>query len=131
MSFKINGIIEGTQPEGLTELLLSLASDWGDVFDTNKLKAIHLSCALTNAVYQITWPKTTTVDDERTVLVRIYGQVSDIFFDRREEIRTFEFIESMAMARAFLPSFLKAELRSSSMPRYTLKSHTNDKIVGM
>ncbi|XP_076943318.1 putative choline kinase 3 [Bidens hawaiensis] len=105
MSLKINGIIEGTQPEGLTELLLSLASDWGDVFDRNKLKAIHLSSALTNAVYQITWPKTTTEDDERTVLVRIYGQVSDIFFDRGEEIRTFEFIASHGRGPRLLAQF--------------------------
>ncbi|KAK9080795.1 hypothetical protein SSX86_000553 [Deinandra increscens subsp. villosa] len=94
MAVKINGIIEVPQPEGLLKLLRSLASDWGDEFDTNKLKAVHLSGAMTNVVYRITWPKNATEDDERTVLVRIYGEGSDIFFDREDEIRTFESIST-------------------------------------
>ncbi|KAI3717985.1 hypothetical protein L1987_69954 [Smallanthus sonchifolius] len=94
MAVKINGFIEGTQPEELMKLLLSLASNWGDVFDTNKLKVVHLSGAMTNVVYRITWPKNTTDNDERTVLVRIYGEGSDVFFDREEEIRTFESIST-------------------------------------
>ncbi|KAI3820322.1 hypothetical protein L1987_07867 [Smallanthus sonchifolius] len=94
MVMKINGIIEGTQPEQLLKSLLSLASNWGDVFDTNKLKAVHLSGAMTNVVYRITWPKNTSENEERTVLVRIYGEGSDIFFDREEEIQTFESIST-------------------------------------
>ncbi|KAL8243207.1 hypothetical protein R6Q59_009465 [Mikania micrantha] len=91
MTVKIKGIIEGTQPKDLLKSLISLASDWGDVVDTSKLKAVHLSGAMTNVVYRITWP---TENDERTVLVRIYGEGSDIFFDREEEIRTFEAIST-------------------------------------
>lgn len=91
---KINGFIEGTQSEELMKLLLSLASNWGDVFDTDNLKVKHLSGAMTNVVYRITWPQNTAGNDDRTVLVRIYGEGSDIFFDREEEIRTFESIST-------------------------------------
>ncbi|XP_071692542.1 probable choline kinase 1 [Rutidosis leptorrhynchoides] len=107
MAVKINGFIEGTQPDELMKLLLSLASNWGDVYDTNKLKVVHLSGAMTNVVYRITWPKYTngTENDERTVLVRIYGEGSDIFFDREEEIRTFESISTHGHGPRLLGQF--------------------------
>ncbi|KAL4565929.1 hypothetical protein LXL04_030035 [Taraxacum kok-saghyz] len=91
---KINGFIEGTQSEELMKLLLTLASNWGDVFDANKVKVTHLSGAMTNVVYRLTWPQNNAANDDRTVLVRIYGEGSDIFFDREEEIRTFESIST-------------------------------------
>lgn len=94
MADNINGFIEGTEPDELMKLLQSLASNWGDVFDTNKLKVVHLSDAMSNVVYRISWPQNTTQNDDRTVLVRIYGKRSDIFFDREEEIRNFEFIST-------------------------------------
>ncbi|KAJ0579021.1 putative phosphotransferase with an alcohol group as acceptor [Helianthus annuus] len=104
MTVKIDGI-EGTQPEQLMKLLLSLASDWGDVFDTSKLKAVHLSGAMTNIVYRITWPKNASEDDVRTVLVRIYGEGADIFFDREEEIRTFGLISTHGHGPHLLAKF--------------------------
>lgn len=107
MAVKINGFIEGTQPEELMKLLTSLASNWGDTFDTNKLKVVHLSGAMTNVVYRITWPKVTTgtQNDERTVLARIYGEGSDIFFNREEEIRTFESISAHGYGPRLLGQF--------------------------
>ncbi|KAL8226371.1 hypothetical protein R6Q57_016203 [Mikania cordata] len=105
MAVKINGFIDGTQPEELMKLLLSLASKWGDVFDINKLKAVHLSGAMTNVVYRIAWPKNTRDNDERTVLVRIYGEGSDVFFDREEEIRTFESISAHKHGPRLLAQF--------------------------
>lgn len=102
---KINGFIEGTQPEELMKLLLTLASNWGDVFDSNKLKVKHLSGAMTNVVYRITWPQNNTGNDDRTVLVRIYGEGSDIFFDRDEEIRTFESISTHGYGPRLLGQF--------------------------
>lgn len=104
MAVKINGFIEGTQPEELMKLLLSLASNWGDVFDTNKIKVHHLSGAMTNVVYQITWPQNKENED-RTVLVRIYGEGSDIFFDREEEIQTFESISTHGHGPRLLGQF--------------------------
>nr|XP_043640177.1 probable choline kinase 3 [Erigeron canadensis] len=105
MAVKINGFIEGTQPEELMKLLVRLASNWGDVFDTNKLNVVHLSGAMTNVVYRITWPKNTNENDDRTVLVRIYGEGSDIFFDREEEIRAFESISTHGHGPRLLAQF--------------------------
>ncbi|KAI3686041.1 hypothetical protein L1987_79711 [Smallanthus sonchifolius] len=105
MVMKINGFTEGAQPEQLLTSLFSLASNWGDVFDTSKLKAVHLSGAMTNVVYRVTWPKSATEDEERMVLVRIYGEGSDIFFDREEEIRTFESISTHGHGPRLLARF--------------------------
>ncbi|KAL0285637.1 UNVERIFIED_CONTAM: putative choline kinase [Sesamum angustifolium] len=89
MAVKTNGFIEGSLPEELMQLLLSLASNWGDVIDISALKVVHLSGAMTNEVYRISWP-TNTENVPRTVLVRIYGDGVELFFNRDEEIRTFE-----------------------------------------
>ncbi|CAL5386296.1 unnamed protein product [Camellia sinensis] len=86
MAVKTNGF---TIPEELIKLLLSLASNWGDMIDSNTLKVVHLSGAMTNEVYRISWP-TKMANDSRTVLVRIYGEGADRFFNRNDEIRTFE-----------------------------------------
>ncbi|XP_042017193.1 probable choline kinase 1 [Salvia splendens] len=95
MAVKTNGFVEGIWPEGLRKLLMSLASSWGEVFDVEGLKVVHLSGAMTNVVYRLSWP-IKKVDGEdcgggvRTVLVRVYGDGLDLFFNREEEIRTFE-----------------------------------------
>ncbi|KAI3465431.1 hypothetical protein Pfo_022094 [Paulownia fortunei] len=89
MAVKTNGFLEGSLPEELMKLLLSLASNWGDVIDFRALKVFHLSGAMTNEVYRISWP-TKTENVARTVLVRIYGEGVELFFNRDEEIRTFE-----------------------------------------
>ncbi|KAL0324895.1 UNVERIFIED_CONTAM: putative choline kinase [Sesamum calycinum] len=89
MAVKTNGFIDGSLPEELMQLLLSLASNWGDVIDISALKVVHLSGAMTNEVYRISWP-TNKENVPRTVLVRIYGDGVELFFNRDEEIRTFE-----------------------------------------
>ncbi|PIN02841.1 Choline kinase [Handroanthus impetiginosus] len=89
MAVKTNGFVEGTLPEELMKLLLSLASNWGDVIHFRDLKVVHLSGAMTNEVYQISWPSKME-NNPRTVLLRIYGEGVDLFFNRDEEIRTFE-----------------------------------------
>ncbi|CAI9116466.1 OLC1v1017617C5 [Oldenlandia corymbosa var. corymbosa] len=89
MAVKTNGIVEGSIPEELLELLLTLASSWEDVTDVNTFKVIPLKGAMTNEVFRIIWP-TKGKDNLRTVLVRVYGEGVDMFFNRDEEIRTFE-----------------------------------------
>ncbi|CAK9183908.1 unnamed protein product [Ilex paraguariensis] len=91
MTVKTNGFVEGSLPEELMKILLSLALNWGDVIDMKRLKVIHLSGAMTNEVYQISWP-TKREDVIQNVLVRIYGEGVELFFNREEEIRTFECI---------------------------------------
>ncbi|XP_030538386.1 probable choline kinase 2 [Rhodamnia argentea] len=71
------------------KILHSLASEWEDVVDSTALQVIPLKGAMTNEVFQINWP-TTKDHVSRKVLVRIYGEGVEVFFDRANEIRTFE-----------------------------------------
>ncbi|CAB4289421.1 unnamed protein product [Prunus armeniaca] len=52
-------------------------------------KVIPLKGAMTNEVYQISWP-TRDGDFSRNVLVRVYGEGVEVFFNRDDEIQTFE-----------------------------------------
>jgi choline/ethanolamine kinase len=86
---------EGTQmkksiyqfPEEARRILLNLASEWGDVAACDSPEVVQLKGAMTNEVYQIKWP---AVGPSRRVIVRIYGEGVDVFFDREMEVRTFE-----------------------------------------
>lgn len=103
MAVKTNGFVV---PEELMKLLLSLASNWGDLIDTNMLKVVHLSGAMTNEVYRISWPTKKDNDTStRTVLVRIYGEGVELFFNRDEEIRTFECISKHGQGPQLLGRF--------------------------
>ncbi|KAL6549106.1 hypothetical protein OROHE_008951 [Orobanche hederae] len=89
---KANGFPEGDNlPDELLKLLQSLASNWGDAFDLKTLKIVHLTGAMTNEIYRISWPRTDHIQGAaRIVLVRMYGQGVEHFFERDDEIRTFE-----------------------------------------
>ncbi|KAG5525345.1 hypothetical protein RHGRI_031875 [Rhododendron griersonianum] len=103
MAVKTNGFVG---PEELMKLLLSLASSWGDLIDTNMIKVVHLNGAMTNEVYRISWPTKTDNDTTtRTVLVRIYGEGLELFFNREEEIRTFECISKHGQGPRLLGRF--------------------------
>ncbi|CAA7043242.1 unnamed protein product [Microthlaspi erraticum] len=78
-------------PREVKEALQAIASEWEDVIDSKALLVIPLKGAMTNEVFQIKWP-TRESGPSRKVLVRIYGEGVDIFFDREDEIRTFEFM---------------------------------------
>ncbi|THU59099.1 hypothetical protein C4D60_Mb03t21420 [Musa balbisiana] len=84
--------VERRIPEEARGILQRLASSWCDVADSMALEVVPLKGALTNEVYQVNWPTCATAAGKRphTVLVRIYGEGVDVFFDREEEIRTFE-----------------------------------------
>ncbi|TKY49752.1 choline kinase 2 [Spatholobus suberectus] len=91
-------------PEEAKEILKSLASKWEDVLDANALQVIPLKGAMTNEVFQIKWP-TTIRETSRRVLVRIYGEGVDVFFDRGDEIRTFEFMSKNGQGPRLLGRF--------------------------
>ncbi|KAL3845873.1 hypothetical protein ACJIZ3_003276 [Penstemon smallii] len=99
-----NGFSEANLPAELIKLLFSLASNWGDIIDFSKLKVDHLSGAMTNEVYRISWP-TKVENSTRTVLVRIYGVGVELFFNRDEEIRTFECLSSHGYGPKLLGQF--------------------------
>ncbi|XP_026659754.2 probable choline kinase 2 [Phoenix dactylifera] len=77
-------------PKEARRILDNLATEWSDVVDSKALEVVHLKGAMTNEVYQINWPTERKDGVSRKVLVRIYGEGVDVFFDREDEIRTFE-----------------------------------------
>ncbi|RRT71313.1 hypothetical protein B296_00032757 [Ensete ventricosum] len=77
-------------PKEAKRILYDLASAWGDVRDSKALEVVPLKGALTNEVYQVNWPTLSKDGVSRKVLVRIYGEGVDVFFDRENEIQTFE-----------------------------------------
>ncbi|GLT60145.1 hypothetical protein SLA2020_368460 [Shorea laevis] len=91
-------------PREVKEILQSLASDWEDVLDSRALQVIPLKGAMTNEVFQIKWP-TRTEKVSRKVLVRIYGEGVEVFFDRDDEIRTFEFMSKHGQGPCLLGRF--------------------------
>ncbi|XP_021310974.1 probable choline kinase 2 isoform X2 [Sorghum bicolor] len=76
-------------PEDARRILHRLAGDlWGSDVDPSALTVSQLKGAMTNEVFRITWPG--GEGDPRKVLVRIYGRGVEVFFDRADEVRTFE-----------------------------------------
>ncbi|OIW14230.1 hypothetical protein TanjilG_21370 [Lupinus angustifolius] len=76
--------------EEMMEVLTAVATDLGDVIeDVNSLVVIPLKGAMTNEVFQINWP-TKSDGHLRRVLVRLYGEGVEVFFNREVEIQTFE-----------------------------------------
>ncbi|XP_042454422.1 probable choline kinase 2 [Zingiber officinale] len=77
-------------PKEAKKILYELASKWSNVADSRALEVVQLEGAMTNAVYQVNWPTMSKDGVSQKVLVRIYGEGVDAFFDREGEIRTFE-----------------------------------------
>jgi choline/ethanolamine kinase len=76
-------------PGDARRILHRLAGElWGGDVDPSALAVSQLKGAMTNQVFRITWPG--GEGDPRKVLVRIYGQGVEVFFDRVDEFRTFE-----------------------------------------
>jgi choline/ethanolamine kinase len=86
-------------PREARRLLHELAAAWADVADCRALEVVPLKGAMTNEVYQARWltagpagqkEEPRAEREVRKVLVRIYGDGVDLFFDREDEVRTFE-----------------------------------------
>lgn len=96
-------------PDDAKKILKSLAAEWDDIADADALQVIPLKGAMTNEVYQIKWLTNSNPDESlprsRKVLVRIYGAGVDIFFDRENEIRTFEFMSKQGQGPRLLGRF--------------------------
>ncbi|KAH0636147.1 hypothetical protein KY289_036062 [Solanum tuberosum] len=90
------------------KLLLSLATKWGDVLDIKNLKVHHLSGAMTNEFYRISGP--TKKENVSRVLVRLYGEGLDCFFNRDEEIRTFECLSNKGQGPKLLGQFANGRI---------------------
>ncbi|ESR47774.1 putative choline kinase 3 [Citrus sinensis] len=105
MAIKTTELLPSSSPEELKKVLQSVASDWGDVIDdSDALQVIPLKGAMTNEVYQIAWPAKNN-GLVRNVLVRIYGEGVEVFFNRDDEIRTFECMSSQGQGPRLLGRF--------------------------
>lgn len=130
MAIKGNGILQGSLPKELKALIVSLATKWGDAMDEDdwsNLKVMPLKGAMTNEVYQISWP---AFDEEgsRRVLVRVYGEGVDIFFNRDEEIRTFECVSKHGHGPRLLGRFPEGRIEEfihAKVCFYLILSHVN------
>lgn len=117
-------------PEEAKNTLKSLASKWENVLDANALEVIPLKGAMTNEVFQIKW-QTKEGEMSRKVLVRIYGEGTDIFFDRDNEIRTFAFISKNGQGPRLLGRFAQGRLEEFIRARVILSfdfSHYSSRI---
>ncbi|ESW23937.1 hypothetical protein PHAVU_004G089000 [Phaseolus vulgaris] len=80
----------GANHEEIMEVLAAVAADLGDVIDdVNSLQVKPLKGAMTNEVFEVNWP-TKSDGHQRKVLVRLYGEGIEVFFNRVDEIQTFE-----------------------------------------
>lgn len=95
---------ESPVPVEAKVVLKSLASEWEDVVDMNMLQVIPIKGAMTNEVFQIKWP-TKAETFSRKVLLRLYGEGVEVFFDRNDEIQTFEFISKHGQGPRLLGRF--------------------------
>jgi choline/ethanolamine kinase len=76
-------------PESAYSVLHNLAGRWTDILDPKDLTLKRLSGAMTNFVYECHWERDNG-HRPRKVIVRVYGEGSKYFFDRNDEILTFE-----------------------------------------
>ncbi|XP_047958649.1 probable choline kinase 2 [Salvia hispanica] len=96
-------------PDDARKILVRMAEEWRDIVDPQALQVVPLKGAMTNEVYQIKWITNSSPDDplprSKKVLVRIYGHGVDVFFDRENEIRTFEFVSKQGQGPRLLGRF--------------------------
>lgn len=82
--------IEGIElPIEAYTVLHKLAGKWTDILDPKTLTLKRLKGAMTNNVYECHWERDNGHRPKK-VLVRVYGEGSNLFFDRKDEILTFE-----------------------------------------
>ncbi|XP_007010793.2 PREDICTED: probable choline kinase 2 [Theobroma cacao] len=116
---------ENRLPREAKDALQLLASDWDDVVDSKALQVIPLKGAMTNQVFQIKWP-TRTDEVSRKVLVRIYGEGVEVFFDRDNEIRTFEFMSKHGQGPRLLGRFPNGRIEEFIRARILSASDLRD-----
>lgn len=107
-------------PPDAKKTLHDLASSWSDVQDCRAMEVTPLKGAMTNEIYQVHWPSCNHGAPPRKVLVRIYGEGVDIFFDRDDEIRTFEFMSHQGQGPQLLGFFRNGRVEEFINARVSL-----------
>ncbi|CAN0843777.1 Probable choline kinase 2 [Linum grandiflorum] len=119
-------------PGEAKEMLKSLASRWEDVTDANALQVIPLKGAMTNEVFQIKWP-TKAGELSHKVIVRIYGVGVEVFFDRNDEIRTFEFMSKQGHGPRLIGRFssgrIEEFIRARTLSAYDLRDKETSLLI--
>jgi choline/ethanolamine kinase len=91
-------------PKEARGVLREVAARWADVAEgASPVEVRQMKGALTNTVYEVRWR--TERDVDRKVLVRVYGDGVDVFFDRQEEVRTFERVSKQGQGPLLLGRF--------------------------
>jgi hypothetical protein len=104
-------------------VLQKLAAKWTDILDARDLSLEQLKGAMTNKVYACQWERDNG-NRPRKVLVRLYGGASDLFFNRADEVLTFERMSQKNQGPRLLgrfpngrvEEFLRARVSVSSLP---------------
>lgn len=113
-------------PDEAMKILIKMAAEWSDIVDPEALQVIPLKGAMTNEVNQIRWLTNANTDESlpksRKVLVRIYGAGVDVFFDRENEIRTFEFMSKQGQGPRLLGRFSNGRIEEFIRARVHLFS---------
>jgi len=110
-------------PEDARRILHRLAGDlWGGDVDPSALTVSQLKGAMTNEVFRITWPG--GEGDPRKVLVRIYGRGVEVFFDRADELRTFECMSRHGQGPRLLGRFANGRVEEFIYARVRYASTT-------
>ncbi|KAA3487686.1 putative choline kinase 1 isoform X2 [Gossypium australe] len=105
MALKKNGFIPSSAPEEPKKVLVAVVSVWGDMIeDMEEFHVFPFKEAMINEVFQINWP-TNHGDLHQKVLVRVYGKGVEVFFNRDDEIRTFECMSELGQGPRLLGRF--------------------------
>lgn len=104
MAIKPNKFAKSSVPEEWKKVLGSVASEFGDIVDAEELQVIRLKGAMTNKVYEINW-HIKDGDIIRKVLLRVYGDGIEVFFNRDDEIKTFECLSKHGQGPRLLGRF--------------------------
>ncbi|XP_024397839.1 probable choline kinase 2 isoform X2 [Physcomitrium patens] len=102
-------------------MLHKLARKWTDILDPKDLTLTRLKGAMTNYVYQCHWERDNG-HRPRTVLVRIYGEGSSMFFNRNDEVLTFELMSQKGQGPHLLGRFPNGRVEEFLRAR-TLEKH--------
>eukprot|EP00249_Psilotum_nudum_P011167 c23005_g1_i1 orf=865-1923(+) len=91
-------------PQEAYWVLFKLALKWTDIVDAKNLTVRPLKGAMTNEIFECIWARG-DARHPRKVLVRVYGQGTDLFFNREDEIRIFECMSRMKQGPRLLGRF--------------------------
>ncbi|WZZ64989.1 hypothetical protein YC2023_076359 [Brassica napus] len=122
MGIGVLGLIPVSSPDSLKKVLQTLSGKWGDVVeDLERIQVKPMKGAMTNQVFMVNWPTKDNHFHHRKLLVRVYGDGVDLFFDRKDEIRTFEIVSRYGHGPRLLGRFASGRIEEFIHARCTGK----------